>query len=442
LNLITLLVLLGVTLVLGIVFTVMIIWHLGKHDRAVRARIAEARKAGRHETLSLHPVVDEGKCIGCEECVRGCPEEDVLLTFRNKAVVVDAAECVGHGLCERVCPVGAITLVMGTATRGVEIPRLTEFFETSVPGMYVVGELGGMGLIRNAIWQATQAVEHAASAERTARDDEADLLIVGAGPAGLAAALTAQQSGLRYRVIEQEAIGGAMMQYPRRKLVMTYPAALPGVGEFPFKEVEKEPLLAFWKKAIADHGITIQEGARLEKVERTDGGFLAHTSAGPIRAVRIVLALGRRGTPRKLGVPGEDRPNVTYRLLEPEQFQGMHVAVVGGGNAAVEAAMSLSAVPDTKVTLLHRDVEFKMARAVLVKAMDARAAKGGIEVLRQARLTAVEEGRVQVEVNGVPAERPNDFVFVMIGGTAPYALLTASGVDLEKKFGTPLLSPK
>jgi len=441
-NPITLLVLLGVTLVVGIVLTVMIIWHLGKHDRAVRARIAEARKTGRHETLSLHPVVDEGKCIGCEECVRGCPEEDVLLTYRNKAVVVDAAECVGHGVCERVCPVGAIILVMGTETRGVEIPRLNEFFETSVPGMYVVGELGGMGLIRNAIWQATQAVEHAAAAERTAKPDEADLLIVGAGPAGLAAALSAKHAGLRATVIEQELVGGAMMSYPRRKLVMTYPASLPGVGEFPFKQVEKEPLLAFWKKAIADNGITIQEGARLDKVEQVEGGFVAHTSTGPIRAARVLLALGRRGTPRKLGVPGEDRSNVTYRLLEPEQFKGMRVAVVGGGNAAVEAAMSLSAVPGTKVTLLHRDAEFTMARAVLVKEMDARAATGGIEVLRQARLTAVEEGLVRIEVKGAAEERPNDFVFVMVGGTAPYALLTASGVDLEKKFGTPLLSPK
>ena len=437
-----LLILLGATVVLGIVFTVMILWHSGKHNRAVRARIAEARKAGRHETLSLHPVVDEGKCIGCEECVRGCPEADVLLTYRNKAVVVDAAECVGHGVCERVCPVGAIILVMGTETRGVEIPRLNEFFETSVPGMYVVGELGGMGLIRNAIWQATQAVEHAAAAERTAREDEVDLLIVGAGPAGLAAALTAKNAGLRTRVIEQEMVGGAMMHYPRKKLVMTYPAELPGVGEFPFKQVEKEPLLEFWRKAIADHGIVIQEGARLDKVEWADGGFVAHTSAGPIRAARVVLALGRRGTPRKLGVPGEDRPNVYYRLLEPEQYKGMHVTVVGGGNAAVEATMSLTEVPGAKVTLLHRDAEFTMARAVLVKELDARAAKGRVEVLRQARLTAVEEGLVRIEVKGAPAERPNDFVFVMVGGTAPYALLTASGVDLEKKFGTPLLSPK
>jgi thioredoxin reductase (NADPH) len=441
-SLLVLLVLLGLTVLLGLVFTVLILWRHGAHNRAVRVRIAEARRTGRHESLSLHPVVDEGKCIGCEECVRGCPEADVFVTYRNKAVVVDAAECVGHGVCERVCPVAAITLVMGTETRGVEIPRLNEFFETSVPGLYVVGELGGMGLIRNAIWQATQAVEHAAAAERTAQPDEADLLIVGAGPAGLAAALTAQQSGLRYRLIEQDTVGGAMMHYPRRKLVMTYPAALPGVGEFPFKQVEKEPLLAFWKKVITDQHLVIQEGARLDKVERIDGGFVAYTSVGPIRATRVVLALGRRGTPRKLGIPGEDRPNVYYRLLEPEQFRGLGVTVVGGGNAAVESALSLSDVPGTKVTLLHRGAEFAMARATLVKKLEVRGAQGRVEVLRQARLTAVEEGLVRIEVQGTAAERPNDIVFVMIGGTPPYALLTASGVDLEKKFGTPLLIPK
>lgn len=432
----------GVTLVGGVVLTGMIVWRLGAHDREVRARMAEARRTGRHETLSLHPVVDEGRCIGCEECVRGCPEQDVLATYRHKAVVVDAAECVGHGICERVCPVNAIRLVVGTETRGVELPRLNEFFETSVPGLYVVGELGGMGLIRNAIWQATQAVEHAARAGRPARDGAWDLLVVGAGPAGLAAALAAKHARLRYAVIEQEAVGGAMMHYPRRKLVMTHPASLPGIGVFPFKQVEKEPLLAFWRQAIGKLGITIQEGVRLERVERVDGGFVAHTSAGSIRAVRVVLALGRRGTPRRLGVPGEDRPNVFYRLLEPESYKGMRVAVVGGGNAAVEAALSLSRVAGATVTLVHRSAEFTSARAVLVKELETRAQQRRLEVLREAKVTAVEEGRILIEVAGTAGERPNDFVFVMIGGTAPNALLTASGVDLEKKFGTPLLSPK
>ncbi len=435
-----LLILLGLAAVLIVVGAIPILWRLMRHDRAVRTKLHAAKQAGRHETASLHPVVDEGLCIGCEECVRGCPEQDVLLTLRNKAVVVDASECVGHGICERVCPVGAITLVVGTRTRGVEIPRLNEFFETNVPGLYVVGELGGMGLIRNAIWQATQAVEHAARQPRRRLTEGVDLLVAGAGPAGLAAALTAQARDLSYRLIEQESVGGAMMHYPRRKLVMTYPATLPGVGEFPFKEVEKEPLLAFWRNMMLEKGITVEEGTRLERVERRDGGFTAHTSKGPILAARVVLALGRRGTPRTLGVPGEERENVFYRLLEPEAYDGLRVLVVGGGNAALEAVLSLAERPHTHVTLCHRGTDFPSARAVLVAELARREKAGRIEVLRQAKVTAVEDRLVRLEAAGAALERATDFVFVMIGGTPPYQLLTDSGVDLETKFGTPLAS--
>jgi len=436
-----LLLLLGIAAVLVVVGAVPIVWRLTRHDRTVRTKLQAARQQGRHETASLHPVVDEGLCIGCEECVRGCPEQDVLLTLRNKAVVVDASECVGHGICERVCPVGAITLVVGTKTRGVEIPRLNEFFETNVPGLYVVGELGGMGLIRNAIWQATQAVEHAARQPRGPDGDGVDLLIAGAGPAGLAAALTARAKNLRFRLIEQETLGGSMMHYPRRKLVMTYPASLPGVGEFPFKEVEKEPLLAFWRNLVDEKGLTVEEGTRLERVERRDGGFTAHTSKGPIAASRVLLALGRRGTPRALGVPGEGLKKVFYRLIEPEPFDGTKVLVVGGGNAALECALTLAARPHARVSLCHRGSDFPSARAVLVADLARQERAGRVEVLRQAKVTAVEEHRVRLEVAGAAVERANDFVFVMIGGTPPYQLLTDSGVDLETRFGTPLLSP-
>ena len=433
-----LILLLGVAVLLIVFAATPIVLRLNRHDREVRERLAAARAQGRHETPSLHPVIDEGLCIGCEECVRGCPEQDVLATYRHKAVVVDASECVGHGICERVCPVSAITLVIGTRTRGVEIPRLTEFFETNVPGLYVVGELGGMGLIRNAIWQAAQAVEHVALQARPVPEGGVDVLVAGAGPAGLAAALAAQEAGLRYLVVEQDTIGGAMMHYPRRKLVMTFPAALPGVGIFPFREVEKEPLMAFWRQTVADRGLAIQEGTRLERVERVDDGLVAHTSRGAFRAANVLLALGRRGTPRTLGVPGEDGTKVLYRLLEPEAFDGAKVLVVGGGNAALEAALSLAERPGSAVTLCHRGAAFTTARAALVREIEFRAGKGWIEVLREARVTAIEESRVLLDVAGTSVERANDFVFVMVGGTLPSALLTASGVDLETKFGTPL----
>jgi len=409
-----------------------------RHDRKVGERLATAKRLGYNETLTLHPSVDEGKCIGCRECVRNCPEADVLDTYRGKAVVVNATECVGHGLCERVCPVGAITLVVGTETRGLELPRLTEHFETNVQGVYVVGELGGMGLIRNAIWQATQAVKHIAAHPPAAPAGGTPVLIAGAGPAGLAAAVAAKAARLDFRIIEQGEMGGSILHYPRRKLVMTHPASLPGIGEFPFREIEKEPLMAFWRKTAGQLGIRVEEGMTLQQVQRGADGFIATTTKGDIRAGVVILALGRRGSPRRLEVPGETSAKVMYRLLEPQQFDGKHVLVVGGGNAALEAAVSLSERPCASVTLCHRRDVFAGARAAVIDRLLAAEKAGKVTVLRNARVTTIGETAVTLDVAGTPAERPNDAVFVMAGGVPPYDLLKGAGVDLQTKFGTRL----
>lgn len=430
---------LAAVIVLGVAVPVLVVHR--RRDRAIREKLDRARRLGLNETLSLHPSVDEGLCIGCEECVRGCPEQDVLATYRHKAVVVDAVECVGHGICERVCPVKAITLVIGTEQRGLEVPRLTEHFETSVPGLFVVGELGGMGLIRNAVWQAGQAVAHIAGLPRREADGT-DLLIVGAGPAGLAAALAATKGGLRYRLIEQGELGGSIMHYPRRKVVMMHPVSLPGGQQMPFPDIEKEALLAFWRRVIDGHGLRVEEQTRLERVAAVNGHFAAHTSRGVIGAGRVMLALGRRGTPRRLEVPGEETAKVYYRLLEPEKLAGMAVTVVGGGSAAIEAALALARQPGTRVTLCHRRAVFAGARAALIEQLLEQETQGRLEILRDARVTAIEPDRVLCDVAGGPAERPNDFVVVLVGGVPPYELLKGAGVDLEKKFGTPLLVPR
>jgi thioredoxin reductase/Pyruvate/2-oxoacid:ferredoxin oxidoreductase delta subunit len=428
----------GVVAAVALLAVVPILVGRARHNRAVGRKLETAKRLGYNETLTLHPRVDDGKCIACRECVRACPEQDVLDTFRGKAVVVNATECVGHGLCERACPVGAITLVVGTETRGLEIPRLTEHFESSVQGLYVVGELGGMGLIRNAIWQATQAIAHVVKAAPRAPADGVQVLIAGAGPAGLAAAITAKAAGLTFQVLEQSEMGGSMLHYPRRKLVMTHPATLPGVGPFPFREVEKEPLIRFWRATADKLGIAVHEQTTLLKIERLAQGFLARTTRGDYRAGAVILALGRRGSPRRLEVPGEQCAKVMYRLLEPEQFDGRPVLVVGGGSAALEAALSLAERPGTAVTLCHRRDVFAGSRAALIDKLLAAERAGRVEVLRNARVTLIADSAVTMDVAGASVERANDAVFVMIGGTPPYELLKASGIDLEKKFGAPL----
>ncbi len=250
--------------------------------------------------------------------------------------------------------------------------------------------------------------------------------------------MAAKAAGLSFRIIEQGEMGGSILHYPRRKLVMTHPASLPGVGEFPFREIEKEPLMAFWRETAEALGITVEERTQLLKVQRGPDGFIADTAKGAIHAARIVLALGRRGAPRRLEVPGEASAKVMYRLLEPAQFDGKHVLVVGGGNAALEAAVALAERPRTTVSLCHRRDVFAGARAAVIEKLLAAERAGRVEVLRNARVTAIEEARVLLDVAGAAAERPNDAVFVMVGGSPPYELLKAAGVNLQTKFGTPL----
>jgi thioredoxin reductase/Pyruvate/2-oxoacid:ferredoxin oxidoreductase delta subunit len=428
----------GLLVLILVLSAVPIVWRLKAHDRMVRKKLEHAKALGSNETVSLHPKIDEGLCIGCEECVRGCPEQDVILTYKHKATVVDATECVGHGICERVCPVGAITLVVGTEKRGLELPRLTEHFETNVPGLYVVGELGGMGLIRNAIWQATQALKHIKSQKPKAPPGGVQVLIAGGGPAGLAAAISAKAAGLTFRVVEQGEVGGAMLHYPRRKLVMTHPGELPGVGPFPFKEVEKEPLVAFWKATIQKLQLTIETGTTLTKVTRQDGHLAVETTKGTVAAATVVLALGRRGSPRRLEVDGETSSKVLDRLIEPDQFDFRRCLVVGGGTAALETALSLAERPGAVVTLCHRRESFAGARAGVIEKVLAAEKEGKVNVLRNSKVTAVEPERVLLDVGGRPAALGNDFVFVMIGGTPPFELLKSCGVDLETKFAAPL----
>ena len=415
----------------------LLVWHVRRRRRFERRSEEVLERTGRAEPASLHPIIND-RCIGCASCVKACPEQEhhaILGLVRGRAVLVNPGDCIGHGACKTACPVNAITLVFGTERRGVDIPVLTPRFETTVPGIYVAGELGGMGLIRNALEQGRQAVE-AIHSRGKANGDMLDLVIVGAGPAGFAASLTALACSMRYATIEQESLGGCVFQYPRGKLVMTAPATVPLVGKINFRQTSKEALLEFWTQAERKTGVKINYKERVEDITRESGGFLVKTSRGQYRARSVLLAIGRRGTPRKLNVPGEELPKVVYRLIDPEQYAGQKVLVVGGGDSALEAAASVAESGSGGVVLSYRGDAFDRAKARNRDRVQAAANSGTLQVLLKSSVKQIDREQVAIEHAGQMMSVRNDAVIVSAGGVLPSDFLRRVGISVETKRGT------
>jgi thioredoxin reductase (NADPH) len=416
-------------------------WYVLRRKRlesiSAQTRV-ELNAAGLQDPASLHPVIDPARCIGCGSCVKACPEEPehhVLGIIDGRAELVDPGNCIGHGACKAACPVEAISLVFGTERRGVQIPLLSPQFETSVPGIFIAGELGGMGLIRNALEQGRQAVE-AVLALRPTGGELLDLVIVGAGPAGFAASLTALSKRMRFATVEQESLGGCVFHYPRGKLVMTAPATVPLVGKVNLRQTSKEALLQFWREVERKTGVKINYCERVDDVRRNGTGFVVNTSRGEYRTHSVLLAIGRRGTPRKLGVPGEELPKVVYRLIDPEQYTGQHVLVVGGGDSALEAAASIAESGSTSVVLSYRGEAFDRAKQRNRERVSTVAQTGGLQVMLNSNVQHIGTDSVAIEQTGRLVNVRNDAVIVNAGGVLPADFLRRVGIHVETKYGT------
>lgn len=406
------------------------------------ATYRESIAAGLTQPPSLHPVVDPNLCIGCESCIHACPEypvHHVLGLVKNKATLVSPTDCIGHGACKTVCPVDAITLVFGTAERGIDIPNVNPDFSTNVHGVFIAGELGGMGLIRNAINQGREALASIYDyvQNHQVSDDCLDVLIIGAGPAGMAAGLGAMEAKMKYKIIEQNSLGGTVANFPRGKLVMTAPVELPLVGDVNFTETSKEELMDFWSSVKAKTRLKVQTDERLVGVEKVaDNLILAKTDKKEYHAKSLLLAIGRRGSPRKLGVPGEEFPKVTYSLDDPNQYVGQSVLVVGGGDSALEAACSIAELNDSKVTLSYRGDAFSRAKLKNRRRVEQAVENGCLEVLMSSKVTMIEESKVLIEAQGQLLEKHNDAILVCAGGILPDWLLKEIGIGMETKHGT------
>lgn len=396
--------------------------------------LRETVESGLTEPPSLHPVVDLNICMGSGACAESCPEHAMGI-INGKGVLISPAHCIGHGACATACPVGAIKLVFGTEKRGVDIPDVKPNFETNVRGVFIAGELGGMGLIRKAVEQGKQAMDSIVKLGRSKSD--VDVVIIGAGPSGISSTLAAKHHGLRSVTIEQEeTFGGTTLHFPRGKIVMAAPMNLPLYGKVNIREISKESLMALWEDVVAKAGIKINFGERMEKIQRQGDNFSVVTNRKTYITQSVLLCIGRRGTPRKLDVAGEQQEKVVYRLVDPVQYQGRHVLVVGGGDAALEAAVTISQEPGTTVTLSYRSNAFSRVKPKNRLLAEQASNSGKLSILLESKILEIRSSTVVIDQKGKLMELPNEAVIVCAGGILPTALLKEIGIQIETKHGT------
>lgn len=430
-------------LVYGIVFIILAItiyFHLRtkrKTSLKTELKVALAKDEGLFEPVSLHPYIDLNTCIGSAACIADCPEKDILGIVNGKATVINTSNCVGHGACFHSCPVEAISLRIGTETRGVDLPHVNQNFETNVRGIYIAGELGGMGLIKNSVEQGQQAIENIAKNKKASKENVYDVIIIGAGPAGISAALTAKKHGLSAIVLEQDSLGGTVYTFPREKIVMTSPMDLPLYGKVKLFETSKDELLQIWNKVIAEHDIKIIENTKVEDITAAKNDtFKIITKTGEeFSCNSVLLSIGRRGSPRKLNIPGENSSKVAYRLLEPERISNKKIMVVGGGDSAVESALLLK--NNNEVILSYRNDKFSRLKPKNKDKINEAIGDGSIEVLFNSILQSISKDHVLIKLNENEQDKKldNDLVYIFAGGELPTAFLQKAGVQITKRFG-------
>ena len=427
------------TLIALVVAAAITVFFLRGYLKSLKKREAQAREAAEKGQLyssgprAQHPGIDANRCIGCATCTSVCPEGDVLAMLGGKAAIVNGHKCIGHSLCADACPVGAITMVMANPRLAADMPRLTPEYETSLPNLFVVGELGGLALIKNAVNQGRDCVDtiagRLAAVTTAGPPDLYDVLIVGAGPAGISASLRAIERKLTYITLEQDEVGGTVAKYPRQKLVMTSPVEFPMYGKFKKMELSKEHLLSFWDMVLNRSDFNVRTGEKVEDIKSgTDQVFTVSTAHCQYRSRAVVLALGRTGTPRKLGVKGEELPKVMYRLIEADHYINKNILVVGGGDSAVEAALGLANQKGNHVTLSYRQERFARIKDRNAKRIEESMRSGKVKVFFKSLPVEFKPEAVVLQIEGVMQELPNDYVWIFAGGTPPYDFLRKIGV--------------
>jgi len=431
-----------ITVVFFVLTAFWIIARANRKDKKAEKKLHQAVEGKKTEAYALYPKIDLTKCSGCTACTQVCPEGDILQMIRGKAVLVTPTKCVGHSLCQRACPVDAITMVFGTKEQGKKVPNYDENYETNVPGLYIAGELGGMGLISNAIKQGVLATEHAISNLKKTQA-QLDVLIIGAGPAGIASSLKCHEKKVNYQCVDQNSFGGTVYNFPRQKLVMSHPAALPLVGKmsFPKNRISKEGLLEYWNSVRKKFKLKIKEKVKFIDLKPRDGFFEVETSEGTVTSQKVILAVGVGGTPRKLGLPNEDIAKVAYSLSDPNQYKGQHMVIVGAGDSAVEAAQRVASPKlKNKVYLIVRKDSLSRCKEDNKIKVEKMAKDGLLEIWFNSGVAAIEEKTLTMKKGEETIKLQNDFLILFMGTIPPFGFLEKLGITIRTLYGQPLSS--
>ena len=411
-----------------------------RESKVVDIKIQQAKEDGIHEPVSLYPVVDPNRCIRSGACIEACPEKDILGIRNGRATIINASHCIGHGACFRACPVEAISLYIGTEKRGVDLPHVNPNFETNVPGLFIAGELGGMGLIKNAVTQGFEAVENIVKLIKKETNATYDLIVVGSGPAGISATLAAKKFNMKVLTLEQDTLGGTVFTFPRAKIVMTAPMDLPLHGKVKLNETSKSQLLELWHTVLSKNNITIKENTKVETITRNGDIFNVETLNGEkYTSKSVLLAIGRRGTPRKLNVPGENSEKVAYRLLEPELIKDKKILVVGGGDSAIESALLLA--DNNKVTISYRSNAFSRIKPKNAEKINEAIKSGLIDVRLSSNVVSIDTDSILYTQNDSEEllKMENDLVYIFAGGELPTQFLKKIGIEVTTKRGEAIL---
>jgi thioredoxin reductase (NADPH) len=416
------------------------LWKNSKRSTANKAKIEKAKELGFYEPVSLHPVVNLEICIGSGACITACPEKDILGIVNGQAFPINASRCVGHGACFYACPVHAITLCIGTEKRGVDLPHVSPEFETNIQGIFIAGELGGMGLIRNAVEQGRQVVDIISKRISRTSNADYDLLIIGAGPAGISASLTAKKNNLKFVTLEQDSLGGTVFNFPRSKLIMTSEMELPLYGKIKLNETSKTALMNLWADVLSKNNIKINDQEKVEEINKKNNYFEVISSKNNYIVNYILLAIGRRGSPRKLGIPGETKEKVYYRLLEPELIHDQKILVVGGGDSAIESALLLRDEAN-EVSISYRSESFSRLKPKNHERIEEAIKNLTIKVIFNSNVLEILDDRVILSIVNTDQniEISNNLVYIFAGGELPTKFLEKTGIEVSKKFGEVIL---